>query len=497
MHRRHHRKPSSITLCLTTALLLAACAGGLGTGASSDQGGSATTAGVSLGSGAGAASQELVSANGALTVTLTAAESQVPFEDGTRWAMTYNGSAAGPTLRVRPGDTLTVKLVNKLSDPTSLHTHGLHVSPVGNGDNPFTTVDPGMSKTYVYPIPVSQPAGTFWYHPHAHGLAAEQVASGLSGALIVEDDVDDALDLVATDRVLLVTDPPLTAANPWGHGAGGSANAHGGMDGMGMDGMGMDGMVMRMVGRAGPHLLTNGRDGIDLLDSGGSLERVRVVNATASSRLVLSWTGSSMEQISSEGGRLATAQERDTVALAPGERTELVLIPGSAGGQLLAQRLSNDGSGVPLGGQESIARLNADAGRNPSVLPAVLAMERRDLFASGVRIAEWRVITLDGHMSPSINGRRFDPGTVNFEARESTVEEWVFRNRTATYHPIHLHSWPFQVQGEHGWQDVVEVPPYSEAVIRVTFDDFGGTTVLHCHILDHEDAGMMSVIRVT
>ena len=132
----------------------------------------------------------------------------------------------------------------------------------------------------------------------------------------MEDDVDDALDLVATDRVLLVTDPPLTSANPCGQGAGGSGNAHGGMDGMGgmggMDGMGMDSMVMRMVGRAGPHLLTNGRDGIDLVDSGGSLERVRVVNASASSRLGLSWTGSSMEQISSEGGRLAMAQERDT-----------------------------------------------------------------------------------------------------------------------------------------------------------------------------------------
>ena len=321
----------------------------------------------------------------------------------------------------------------------------------------------------------------------------------------MEDDVDDALDLVATDRVLLDTDPPLTSANPWGQGAGEAANGNGGMDGIGMDGMGgmskdgmsKDGMVMRMVGRAGPHLLTNGRDGIELVDSGGSLERVRVVNATASSRLDLSWTGSSMEQISSEGGRLAMAQERDTVALAPGERTELVLIPGSAGGQLLAQRLSNEGSGLPLGGQESIARVNADAGRDPSVLPAALTMERRDLFASGVRIAESRVITPDGHMSPSINGRRFDPGTVNFEARKSTVEEWVFRNRAAMYHPIHVHSWPFQVQGENGWQDVVEVPPFSEAVIRVTFDDFGGTTVLHCHILDHEDAGMMSVIRVT
>ena len=81
-------------------------------------------------------------------------------------------------------------------------------------------------------------------------------------------------------------------------------------------------------------------------------------------------------------------------------------------------------------------------------------------------------------------------------AKKGTVEEWVIRNKTPMYHPIHLHSWPFQAQGQEGWQDVVQVAPYTEQVIRVSYDDFGGTTVLHCHILDHEDTGMMAIIRV-
>lgn len=127
----------------------------------------------------------------------------------------------------------------------------------------------------------------------------------------------------------------------------------------------------------------------------------------------------------------------------------------------------------------------------------MLTTDSRDLFATDVTVAQKRVITLDGHMTPSIYGSLFDPNTINFEAKQGTVEEWVIRNKTPMYHPIHLHSWPFQVQGEAGWQDVVEVPPYSEKVIRVTFDDFGGTTVLHCHILDHEDTGMMSIIKVS
>jgi FtsP/CotA-like multicopper oxidase with cupredoxin domain len=99
-------------------------------------------------------------------------------------------------------------------------------------------------------------------------------------------------------------------------------------------------------------------------------------------------------------------------------------------------------------------------------------------------------------MQPTIDGKVFDPNTVNFTARKGTVEEWVIRNNTPMFHPIHLHAWPFQVKGEQGWQDVVTVAPESEQVVRVAFDDFGGTTVIHCHILDHEDTGMMAIVKV-
>lgn len=495
MPQLHRNTSFLIAVGVTAALLLSACTGAAsvnGSASASSQGSAATSSEAAT-TASSAASQDLTSSNGALSVTLTAAETQVPYEQGTRWAMTYNGTSAGPTLRVHPGDTLTVTLVNKLNEPTSLHTHGLHVSPEGDSDNPFVTVDPGQSKTYIYKIPADQPAGTFWYHPHAHGMAAEQVASGLSGALIVENTVDTELADTTTDRVLVVTDPPLTTENPWGAGQQSSGSM---MDGMGMGGSGGVDMMTQMLGRAGPRLLTNGQDGIDLTGSNGRLERARIVNATASSRLVLTWIGASMQQLSSEGGRLNAPSTAESVSLAPGERTELVLVPGADGGQLLAQRLSNEGSGGPLGTPEVLARVSADAGTDTGTLPTSLTSDVRDLFASDAAVAKKRVITLDGHMNPSINGTLFDPNTINFEARQGTVEEWVIRNKTPMYHPIHLHSWPFQVQGEQGWQDLVEVPPYSEKVIRVTFDDFGGTTVLHCHILDHEDTGMMAIIKV-
>jgi FtsP/CotA-like multicopper oxidase with cupredoxin domain len=120
----------------------------------------------------------------------------------------------------------------------------------------------------------------------------------------------------------------------------------------------------------------------------------------------------------------------------------------------------------------------------------------RDLFSASEKVVSSRVVTLSGHMTPTIDGKLFDPNVVNFTAKKGTVQQWTIKNTTPMFHPIHIHTWGFQVNGEQGWQDVVVVPPNSEKVIRIAFDDYSGTTVLHCHILDHEDTGMMAIIKV-
>lgn len=436
---------------------------------------------------------DLASANGKLDVTLTAAETMVPFGSSSRWAMTYNGSTVGPTLRVHPGDQLTITLVNDLAEETSLHTHGLHVSPTQ--DDPFIMIGPGDSYTYTYDIPANHASGTFWYHPHIHGITAEQVASGLSGAILVEDMDDDSLGQT-TNRVLVINDPPITDTNPW-NSEGGGMNGMGGMGGMNSDSSSGVNMMTAMMGRTGPRLLTNGFEGITLTGAAGKLERLHLVNATASSRLTFSYSGATMVLLSSEGGRLAAPVEITTLTLASSERAEVIVIPNSDGGLLTAQRLSNEASGEALGVPEAIATIGADAGTDLSVLPSTFMMANtRDLFAAAESVARSRVVTLSGHMTPTIDGKLFDPNVIDFTAKRGTVEEWTIRNTSPMYHPIHLHTWGFQVKGEMGWQDVVVVPPNSEQVIRIAFDDFVGTTVVHCHILDHEDTGMMAIIRV-
>lgn len=432
----------------------------------------------------------MTAVDGRLDVTLTASESEIPYGSGTRWAMTYNGQATGPTLRIHPGDHLTITLINDLDEPTSLHTHGLHVSP--EQDNPFVMVDPGTSRTFEYDVPRDQQAGTFWYHPHVHEFTAEQVAAGLSGAILVEDATDAELARVSADHVLVINDPPLDARRS------GPIGPH--MGGMPMDGMnhgsGMN-MMTTMMGRSGPRLLTNGHDGMELNGDPGSLQRAHIVNASASTSLRLGYSGAQMLQLATSGGRFPTPEAVDALTLAPGERAEVVLLPGPDGGELTAERIRSERSGSYAGRTEVIASVPQDAGRDPGALPSTLNPPTRDLFAPDVQIAKRRIITLDGHMRPTIDGQPFNPDVVNLRARKDTVEEWVMENNTPMMHPIHLHTWPFQIQGQQGWQDVVPVPAYQRRVIRVAFDDFGGKTVLHCHILDHEDIGMMAVIEVS
>ena len=409
--------------------------------------------------------KRIKSSNGQLNVNLEAKESLLDFEGKKRWALTYNGTFPGPTLVAKPGDVINVNLKNSTKQPTNLHTHGPHLSPSGNSDNPFIMVAPGESFKYTFRIPKNQEPGTFWYHPHHHEFVAKQLSAGLAGAIIVEGESDQLLT-DTTDRTLLLADPRI------------------GSDSSVMDTSMMD----QMHGRVGDYLLINGQLAPTITAKVGKTERWRLINASPSLFLNLSIDGANFLVIGTDGGRTKPFS-MDKLVITPGQRYE-VLINAKKSGNL----------GI-YNGSKLIGYLNTSANTPISPSIASIPILQNPVKTRTLKIAQGGGGMMGG-MRFTFNGESFDPNRVNQSVKLNTVEDWIISNTSHMAHPFHIHAWAFQVidrgdgKSEPGWKDTVAIPVGAKVRIRLNFADFGGKTVYHCHILDHEDTGMMGIVEV-
>jgi FtsP/CotA-like multicopper oxidase with cupredoxin domain len=427
----------------------------------------------------------IASRDGLLDVTLVAAPGIALAGRRTQgWG--YNGRSPGPTLRVRPGDLLRIRLVNRLQQPTNLHTHGLHVPPDGHGDNPFVAVAPGESFDYAIRIPADHPVGTYWYHPHHHGTAAGQVFAGLVGVLLVER---DPYPPVTADRVLMVTDTTL--------------------DGDG-DVVAPDAMA-RMMGRLGELVLVNGEHRPVVHAAAGALERWRLVNGCASRVLVLSLQGHRLTQIALDGAFLPAPLDCTEVVLAPGNRGDVLVRPAREGAFEVVSRAFLGGAGMmgrPRAESVTLATLSViGVAGSPYAVPGTLPAPADP---AGPVTRRRRLVLSTGHggmgmdgMAFTIDGRTFDPDRDDQVVDLGTTEEWTIVNDSPMAHPFHLHGWPLRTlagavaaASTAVRQDVALVPAGGRVTLRIAFTDFGGRGVYHCHTLDHEDLGMMGVVRV-
>ncbi len=425
--------------------------------------------------------------DGLLEVDLVAATTTTVIGGRAARLLAYSGTTPGSTWRLTPGDRLRVRLRNELDAPTNLHVHGLHVPPTGAGDDPFVRVEPGAGHDYDYTVPSDHPTGTFWYHPHHHGTVADQVSGGLHGAIVLTEPDPPP---VAADRVMVVSDVSLTT------------------DGQLAPVTAMD----RMLGREGDLVLVNGLLAPTLDTAAGAVERWRVVNACVARYLHLDLQGVPMTLLGIDGGREPAPTPVTGVVLAPGNRADLlVTVPGgttvlrtlpvdrghammarSPGGRTPVELLTVRGSGAP----DAAAPSPSLAGPVPRDLRPLTPARTRD-----VTLAMGMGRGMGGGMSVTIDGREFDPTRTDLAVRLGDVEEWTFRNTSTMNHPMHLHVWPMQVVARNGdpvtgtqWRDVVDVPAGGTTTVRVAFDDYPGTTVVHCHVLDHEDLGMMATV---
>jgi len=429
----------------------------------------------------------LRSEKGVLRTELVVSRTEVELAGVTAQMLTYNGSVPGPTWHVRPGDRLEVRLINNLDEATNLHTHGLAVSPEGNGDNPFLSVGPGESFDYLFELPEDHPAGVFWYHPHLHGAVADQIFGGLYGTILVED--RDEVP-VSRDRVLVISDTTLTDD-------GGVAPAS-------------QGQIM--MGREGELLLVNGQSQPQLAARPGERERWRVVNACTSRYLRLAVPEQDPQLLGVDAGHERSPRQVEDVLLAPGNRVDLLMTMQAGTSELVTLGYDRGGAMMGMMGNRDLS--------GPATLATVVV--EGDAVTSLGQIAERlpdpdlrdrepdnrRQITMTmgmggmgGGMTFGFDDRRFDGERIDQSVTAGTVEEWLIQNPTTMDHPFHLHVWPMQVIEDGGtrveeptWRDVINIPAGGWVRVLVDFARHPGRSVYHCHILDHEDAGMMGVV---
>jgi FtsP/CotA-like multicopper oxidase with cupredoxin domain len=416
---------------------------------------------------------------------------------------TYEGSMPGPTLRVQPGDVLRIRLTNDLppnSDPapinadlphhfntTNVHTHGLHVSPDGISDNIFRAMEPGQRYDIEVAIPVDHTRGTYWYHPHNHGSADVQITSGMAGALIVEGDFADVPEMATvTERVLILNEVIFDYLHEIEQ---------------------YDTVWPEAVPR---FLSVNGQREPIIRLRPGEVQRWRVVHAGHENNLRLALEGHDLHAIAYDGIASGQIDRYEDLVMTPGQRVDLLVQAGEPGGYLLQAIANDQGYPSPTG---PLARVVVEGEPLPMALPAGLPAPPLATIREE-EITGTRLLTLtatEPEFPPAANyqefaflidGRLFDHDRVDQRINLGAVEEWTVVNDHQDDHVFHIHTNPFQLTQVNGeplaepvWRDTVVVERFGSITFRSRFLDFTGKSVPHCHMMNHEELGMMQVIE--
>lgn len=399
-------------------------------------------------------------------------------------AITYNGSLNGPTLHVNPGERMVVYYVNMLDQPTNIHFHGLHVSPVGISDNIFRVIGPGETAKYVLDIPIDHARGTFWYHSHLHGLSTDQVGGGLSGLLVVE-----GLEDLLPDVLRNITQQTFTLRGfPW--------------------------HFWHLNYTSPTYQTINGEINPVVSISPGETQLWRFANIDPGTFYNITLPGHTFRVIEEDGSPVWEIWDSSYLVIPAGKRFS-VLVTGGEEGTHPLKMLPYRGGVTHAYPEITVATINVqgNTGIETAELNALGLVPRDDLADDGVH--EIRELVFSASESNTtvnrfgeegtnmIDGKVFDHNRVDQTVKLGDLEEWVIKNIDDDDHTFHIHINDFQVlsvNGQpyeaHGLQDTVILPGNGEVVIRMQFEDFVGKFVYHCHILPHEDTGMMGIVEV-
>jgi suppressor of ftsI len=424
--------------------------------------------------------------------------------------VTYNGSFPGPTLVVRPGDMIDLTFTNKIvfdqagtkpgygrppreSNTTNLHFHGVHVSPLGTADNMLIMVRPNGHQRYLFQVPFDHPSGLFWYHAHVHGLVTNQVGRGAAGMLYVASSYTDQLATLGIRHRLMMLQQVYFEPDR-----------------------------MRLTSddaeRDDPDYalsVINGQLMPKIRMRPGEPQVWSILNGSSSAFYVLRLEGHTFDVIADDGIPLRSPGRagQQSLMLPSAKRLEVVVRASANKG---SYTLSYDeyNQGVDTWPQKSVGTVvvegNAWTGPDHpgvdtsaslddlSTISVPPALQRTIVFGQNTSVAEGEF----GRFT--INGHAWDPSYSEWTSTLDTVEEWLIQNDTEQDHPFHVHVNPFQITKINGspvsfdgYQDTAIIPRFGSITVRTRFTDFaGGPILMHCHILDHEDMGMMTRFEI-
>ncbi|KRF30664.1 multicopper oxidase domain-containing protein [Nocardioides sp. Soil805] len=423
---------------------------------------------------------------------------------------TYAGTWPGPTIRRPAGRDTRVTFINDLprgAGAMSVHLHGDHHAAKDDGQPTRFLIQRGRSRTYHYPLTYGgepEPSSFFWYHDHRMDHTARNNWRGLQGMFVVKDADGRTLRLPtgARDVPLMVADRSFNEgnrlANPFAAGPQ-MVHRHG---------------EMRFTGEHAPpndattgtHVLVNGRY-LPHLDVSATRYRLRLLNASSASAYTFALSdGRPLIQIGTGNGLLPRPVARPELLLGPAQRADvLVDFHGEEGTRVALRSVPRTDSTAGTGSRTApLMQFRVQgAARDPSLLPTRLPTP--ELVRAPRRVTKtWRFdLTGDPRTGSAwtINGRAFDPDRVDHRARLGTVERWRLRNTSDVTHYVHIHAEQWRTLSrdgrrpppwERGLEDTWKLDPGEVVEVAARFTDYTGAFMIHCHMLDHEDHGMMA-----
>jgi FtsP/CotA-like multicopper oxidase with cupredoxin domain len=434
--------------------------------------------------------------NGEKVFDLTVQQGETEFLPGKRTkTIGFNGNYLGPTIRAHRDDNIRMNVTNSLSDSATTHWHGMHL-PAAMDGNDHQLIKP--NETWRPYWTVTNQASSLWYHSHMMNKTAEQVYRGLAGLFIIDDDNSDSLEIpndYGTDDIpLIVQDREFDERGQFVY----------------------DAERKDVFGHTGVHgdsILVNGTYA-PYVEVPAKQVRLRLLNGSNARRYKFEFENKlTFQQVATDGGFLNAPVALNSLTLAPGERAEIVadLTNQTAPLVLMSNAIYEDNTVLRF--MKNLLRANRDenqvfkiieirpkhTGITSAALPQTLN-KIQGLTAS--EAVKTRRFVLDAE-SRSINGRRMDPKRIDEIVHSGDSEIWEINNQSGIYHPIHIHAIQFQIlsrngkppePNERGWKDTVLVENAETVRVIARFPEFSDTHIpymFHCHILEHEDMGMM------